>query len=263
MTRTGLRAACAVWLIAAAPAPAVTSPPPSIPTPPPRPIPLATNEAIADQFTMLAFDADPVIGAVPREALARWQGPVRLFVSGSRRDFQLAEQIAGSLAKVTGLPFEMVNGGPPNLIIAVDTDLTGVFGGPLRRLLLAAFEGDEAQADAFIDNVVKSQTCWALAVWGDPAQTLIKAAVAGIDAHQPAAQVQRCMAQKLAAAMGLLGPSGYLPRSVFAPQTTSTRYSREDLIMLRLLFSPSIHAGMTRDEVHAAAVTILPSLRNR
>jgi hypothetical protein len=252
----------AVWLTAAAPAPQDSPPAPRLAPAPARPLPLASNEAIADQFMMLAFDADPVIGATPRENLARWKGPVRLFVSGSTFDLHVAEQIAAPLARATGLPFEMVAGGSPNLLVAVDADLPNVFGGPLRRLLLAAFE-DDAQADAFIDNVVKSQPCWMLAVWGDAGQTLIKAAVVGIDARQPVVDVRRCMAQKLAASMGLLGPSGYLPRSVFAPQTTSTRYSREDMLMLRLLFSPSVHAGMTRDDVRAAALATLPSLRHR
>jgi hypothetical protein len=71
------------------------------------------------------------------------------------------------------------------------------------------------------------------------------------------------MAQKLAGALGLLGPYGYLPRSVFSPQGEATRYSLEDVLMLRLLYSPALHPGMTREEARTAALAVLPALRHR
>jgi hypothetical protein len=235
--------------------------PPPAPDTTPRPV--ASNESIADQFAMLAFDADPAVGGLPREHLARWRDEARLFVSGTPPDVKQATDLAATLSKLTGVPIEPVAGGSPNLLVAVTADPEGVFGGPLRRLLLAAFAGDETAVDDFTVRVVKIEPCWVLAIWGDVEHTAIKAAVIGIDALQPRAGIERCMAQKLAAAMGLLGPSGYLPRSVFAPQTGATRYSLEDTLMLRLLYSTALRPGMTRDQAHAAALAALPGLRHR
>ncbi len=240
-------------------------PPPEHPTPAPAPARrnAATNEAIADQFTMLAFDADPVVGGEPRTRLARWIGPVDLFVSGAEIDVRRAAETAGVLSRLTGLPIDLVRGGSPNLVLAVTSDPGGLFAGPLRRLLLAAFESNDAAVDAFVGQVASVEPCWALAIWGDPAQTVIKAAVVGIDARQPRAGIERCMAQKLAAAVGLLGPAGYLPRSVFSPQSASTYYSLEDGLMLRLLYSPALKPGMSRDEAHQAALAALSPPRRR
>jgi hypothetical protein len=40
---------------------------------------------------------------------------------------------------------------------------------------------------------------------------------------------------------------------VFAAESRATRLSREDFIMLRLLYGPALRIGMTRDEVVAEA----------
>jgi hypothetical protein len=224
---------------------------------------VASNEAIADQFTMLAFDADPAGAAMPREHLARWREPVRLFVTGSAADIRLAVETAAALSRLTGVPMALMSGGAPNLLVDVSQDPEAAFAGPLRRLLLTAFAGDDDAVDSFVERVVATQPCWVLALWGDAAQTEIKAAVVGIDARQGRAGVDRCMAQKLAGALGLLGPSGYLPRSVFSPQGEATRYSLEDVLMLRLLYSPALHPGMNREEARTAALAALPALRHR
>jgi hypothetical protein len=252
----------AILLCAAGP-PKAAHPPSPRPQGETAPRAVAANEAIADQFAMLAFDADPAVAAMPRTGLARWQEEIRLYVSGEAADIRLGGEIGAALARLTGLPIALVGGGAPNLLVAVSYDPPALFAGPLRRLLASAFNGDDVAVEGFLSGVVATQSCWVLAVWGDTAQTVIKAAVVGIDARQPRAAVERCMAQKLAASLGLLGPAGYLPRSVFAPQTGATRYSLEDGLMLRLLYSPALKPGMSRGAAHDAALAALPGLRHR
>jgi hypothetical protein len=238
------------------------SPPPAPDAPPAPATPAARDAAVAEQFAMLAFDADPATGGVPRTALARWHDPVALLVAGSGADAALAASLAATLTHLTGVPIRPAGAGAPNLLVAVTPDPVGTFTGPLGRLLLSAFGGDRDAADVFVTHTVAVAPCWVVAVWGDAGHTAIKAAVVGIDARQDRPAIARCMAQKLAGAMGLLGQSGYLPRSVFTPGSGAIAYSREDALALRLLYSPVLQPGMTREEAHDAALAALPALHH-
>jgi hypothetical protein len=258
------------WLTAAAP-PIASSPPasspdalsPSVPSPAPPAIRRASNSAIVDQFLMLAFDADPVVGTPARDVFARWTDDVRIYVSGDPPTQRAVDAAAATLAKLTRLPIARVAGGRPNIFLAVTATLEEDFRGPLRRPLSLAFADDEETTDRFIDAVVATQPCWAVPVWADAARTIIKATVVGIDSRQGAAGVDRCITQKLAASLGLLGPSGYLPRSVFTPQSGATKLSFEDAMMLRVLYDPALAPGMSRAQTAAAAAAALQRIRPR
>ncbi len=236
-------------LLAAAPLPE-----PAAPSRPP-------TEAVAEQFAMLAFDANPEADLVAREALARWEGPVRLFVTGGTADREVAARTLALLARATGLPMEIVADGRPNLFLAVTTDPRDAFGGPLRGLLTLALGGDAAVVDGFIARVVAVAPCWALPVFADAGRTVLKAAVIGVDAGRPRAGVERCISQKLAAGLGLLGSGGFLPRSIFTPGSAALRPSGDDLLMLRVLYGSGVQPGMGREAAVAAALAALRLVR--
>jgi hypothetical protein len=259
------------WLVAAAPlpAPALPAAPPSaapaapVIGPPAPAIRRANNPAIVDQFMMLAFDADPVTGTPARDVFARWTDDVRIYVSGDPPIQRAVDMAAATLAKLTRLPILRVAGGQPNIFLAVTATPAEDFGGPLRRLLSLAFADDQTTVDRFIEAVVATQACWVVPVWADVPRTTIKAAVIGIDARQGYSGVDRCITQKLAASLGLLGPSGYLPRSVFTPQSGATKLSFEDAMMLRVLYDPVLTPGMSREQTAAAAAAVMQRIRPR
>jgi hypothetical protein len=223
----------------------------------------AGDEAIVDQFLMLAFDADPASGTPARTALARWLEGVRIVVAGDPADQAVVARAAAALAPLTGLPMEIVAGGQPNMLVAVVADPGAAFAGPLRRFLELAFAGDEAGLAGFLRSIVAVEPCWVLPVWADPEQTVIKAAVIGVDARIGHPDVDRCVVREMAASMGLLGAGGYLPRSIFNPHAVATLPSFEDRVMLRLLYAPALSAGMTRERAAAAAHAAVPQLRGR
>jgi hypothetical protein len=249
----GVALAALLCLSAAAP----PNPPPgtsSASGPPVAPaIHRVSNAAIIDQFLMLAYDADPASGTPARDGLARWLDEQRLFVSGGPSEQAAADSSAAILSRLTGLPMFRVQGGQPNVFLAVTADPVGNFQGALRPLLLAALAGENDTVDRYIDAVVARQPCWVLPVWADRARHVIKAAVIGVHARQGHPGIERCILRELAAALGLLGPAGTLPRSVFTPESGAIRLSLEDQAMLRMLYSPALSPGMARDQAAAAA----------
>ncbi|MCW3473573.1 DUF2927 domain-containing protein [Limobrevibacterium gyesilva] len=259
-----LAGALLLALLLPAPAPAQ---PPSVPPAAAKPKPRPARPAdLADQLAGLVFDANPATATPARDVLSRWAGPMRLFVFGRPADSQDAARAAASLSRATGLPMQLVAASqvaqlPPNTFLVADENLPGAFRGPLRQMLRNAFLDNEAAVDSYIDTVVAVQPCWTLPVWTDSTRLILKAAVIGIDARQPRPAIQRCMVQTLAAAIGLMGPGGALPGSVFTPQARAIRPSGDDTRLLRLLYGPTLRTGMTREQVHAAALAALQAPR--
>ena len=97
--------------------------------PPAKPArPLAKPGDIAEQLAMLAFDANPLWAIPVRDTLARWAGPMRLFLFGRREDRTDAEAALRSLARPTGLKLHLQTESeaastPPNAVIVADENL--------------------------------------------------------------------------------------------------------------------------------------------
>ena len=241
-------------LAAAAPLPPPHHPPahPRQPAPPP-----ASAGQLADQLAMLAFDANPEWATPERTVLSRWAGPLRLFVFGRPEDKADARTALFALERPTRLTIRLLNEHqvartPPNAFIVADADLPGAFRGPLHAMLRQAFLDDESAVESFVATVVARTPCWVLPVWTDAGRAVLKAAVIGVDTRQPRAQIRACMLRGLGGALGLLGPGAFLPGSAFAPGGNG-RLTRDDARMLRVLYGPALHPGMTRDEATAAA----------
>lgn len=250
--RKAALALCLLVLAAAAPKP---KPPPAASPP------AASATDIAEQLTMLAFDANPLWSIPPRTVLSRWAGPMRLFVFGRPEDRADAKAVARSLSRPTGLSIRVVTEreiirARPNAFLVADENLAGAFSGPLRAMLANAFLDDEAAVEQFITEVIATTPCWTLPVWTDATRLVLKATVIGIDITQPRERTRGCIIRTLGAAIGLLGPGAYLPASAFAPNGPSI-LSRDDDRMLRTLYGRALRPGMTRDESQEAARTAL------
>ena len=232
-----------------------------VPKPPPSPHLVAKAQDVAEQLTMLAFDANPLWSIPAREALSRWVGPMRVFVFGRADDRADAQAALRLLARSTALRLRViaeseVATAPPNAFVVADENLTGAFRGPLRDMLRHAFLDDEPAIDGFIRDVVDAVPCWALPVWTDPTRRVLKAALIGVDARRPRAETRACILRGLGAGLGLMGPGAFLPGSAFAPGAAA-RLSREDERMLRVLYGKALQPGMRREDAQAAALKAL------
>jgi hypothetical protein len=246
--------------------PAIAAAQPPAP-PPARPAPHAAQPwakpaELAAQLSALVYDANPAMNLPAREVLGRWSGPLRLLVFGRPQDIEAATRATRTLTRITHLPVEVVPPTnvaqtPPNSFLVADEHIADAFRGPLRGMLRNAFLDNEAAVDEYIATVVALQPCWTLPIWMDSSRLILKAAVIGVDASQPAPEVNRCITAMLAATLGLLGPDATLPGSVFNPQSRATSLSRDDERMLRLLYGPALRVGMTRPEMEAAVLAAL------
>jgi hypothetical protein len=121
-------------------------------------------------------------------------------------------------------------------------------------MLMNAFLDNAGLADSYTASVIAVQSRWVLPVWADATRTILKAAIIGMEARLPRKQAQRCITQKMAAALGLMGP-GIDPQSLFTPHSPATRLSREDEQVLKVFYGPALRVGMTRNQVLAATAT--------
>lgn len=247
--RSAVFSFCLLVLCAAAPKPKTPSVTASVP--------VASATDLAEQLTMLAFDANPLWSIPPRTVLSRWAGPMRMFVFGRPEDRADAQAAARSLASPTRLSIRVVAErdivrAQPNAFLVADEDLAGAFRGPLRAMLANAFLDNEAAVDGFIADVIATTPCWTLPVWTDATRRVLKATVIGVDITQPRELSRACIIRGLGAAIGLLGPGAYLPASAFAPGGPA-KLSRDDDRMLRTLFGPALRPGMTREKTQETA----------
>lgn len=216
----------------------------------------AAAPAMPDQLAALVFDPDPAGGLPPRDVLSRWASPVRLLVFGRPTDRADATAAAAALTRVTRLPVnvmspDQVAPATPNAFLVVGDNLAATFRGELRPMLMNAFLDNAGLADSYTASVIAVQNCWVLPVWADATRTILKAAIIGMEARLPRKQAQRCITQKMAAALGLMGP-GIDPKSLFTPRSPATRLSSEDEQVLKVFYGPALRVGMTRNQVLAA-----------
>jgi len=231
------------------------------PLPHAKPAPRVAPADLAEQLAMLAFDANPAQDIPARDVLGRWAGPMRVLVFGRPSDNADAGAAARALGRA-GVKMQVLRPAgaaamAPNTFLVVDENLPGAFRGPLRTMLAQAFLDDEAAVDAFIAGVVETTPCWTLPVWTDARRVELKAAVIGVSARQDRVAVQHCILSGFGAALGLLGPGGFLPGSLFTPPSRAVRLSRDDERMIRVLYGPALAPGMTREQTQAAAARAL------
>ena len=226
---------------------------------------LARADDLAEQLTMLAFDANPLWAAPAREGLSRWAGPMRLYVFGRAEERADAQAALAALARPTRLRLQVLDRveaarAIPNAFVVADENLALVFRGPLRAMLDNAFLDDPAAVEQFQAGVIDHAPCWVLPIFADPAHTIVRAAIIGADTTAGRAATGACILHGLGGALGLMGPGAFLPDSAFAP-SASRRLSRDDERMLTVLYGTSLRPGMSRDDVLAASARAFAGAR--
>jgi len=227
-----------------------------------------TNTMLARNFEQIAFyneyDSNFAArgGASP---LRRWAAPVRMEVifgdgvppSQRKSDSAEVRNYAARLGRVTGHPVSM--GGKPNfiVIIAGEDDRGAALAAAAARL-----PGISAASLAPLRDLRNDTYCVVAAYAGGSGDNTYTAALAVIRAENPGLLRLSCIHEELAQGMGLANDSPAARPSIFNDDDEFALLTRQDELMLRMLYDPRLAPGMSADEARGTVQKIADELTN-
>lgn len=189
-------------------------------------------------------------GDTPLE-LTRWTRPVRVgltFGASVPPDRAAADRarIASYLARLsrlTGLSIGLVSQNPNFMIAITNADERRALG-PLITQSLPQISPSQV---AGVTNLDRSTYCL---VWtqSDPATSSYEGAFVYIPAEHPDLMRLACMHEEIAQALGLPNDSGRARPSIFNDDEEFALLTRQDEMMLQMLYNPALRSGMTEAE---------------
>ncbi len=224
-----------------------------------------TDVMLAVNFTRIAlFDEYQrgATGLVQRETesrLRRWVAPVRaqLIFGASVPDATRAADRAriGSflarLSRITGHPVGLSDAAPNFLIYIVNEDERRTLGPTFRAQVPGLEPGDIAG----LVNLPRSTYCTVYAL-SEGNSGVYTRALAVIRAEHPDLLRLSCVHEELAQSLGLANDSPRARPSIFNDDEEFALLTRQDEIMLRMLYDPRLRPGMTLAEAEPIIQTI-------
>ena len=226
-----------------------------------------TPEILAQNFLKVAlFDEyrRDATGFVPQETesrLRRWVVPIRVSVRfgpsvpADRQGTDRARiaSLIDRLSRVTGHPMTMDEGNPNFFIQIVSEDEREALEPTIRSVLPGLSAGDVAG----ITRMPKSTYCMVYALSEGNTGGYTRA-FAVIRAEHPDLLRLSCMHEELAQGLGLPNDSHEARPSIFNDDEEFALLTDQDELMLRMLYSPELHPGMSVTE---ARPLLLPLAR--
>jgi hypothetical protein len=227
-----------------------------------------TDRMLAENFIRIAlYDeyARTSAGPVQRMTTSRirkWQAPVRVglrFGASTAPDRRAADtaRIASflqRLSRVTGHPIGLDDRAPNFFIHIVSEDERRALG-PQVRAALPGLSGSEVAA---ITDMPRSTYCLVYAMSAGDGATYTRA-FAVIRAEHPDLLRLSCLHEEIAQGLGLANDSPTARPSIFNDDEEFAFLTRQDELMLRMLYNPALRPGMTE----AQARPIVESLAAR
>lgn len=227
-----------------------------------------TDRMLAENFIRVAlFDeyARTNNGPVQRmttSRLRKWAGPVRVglrfgaSVSPDRRatDTARVASFLQRLSRITGHPIGLDDRAPNFTIQIVSEDERRALGPQIRAALPGLSPGEVAA----ITDMPRSTYCLVYAVSGSDGATYTRA-FAVIRAEHPDLLRLSCIHEEIAQGLGLANDSPTARPSIFNDDEEFALLTRQDELMLKMLYSPALRPGMTEAE----ARPIVESLATR
>lgn len=210
--------------------------------------------AVLDAFAKIAFGNEYT--AEPDRRLQKWVKPVRwrtyeaVALDTAERDF-LARHIA-RLARLTGLDFAPAESWPEAnfvLYFVAESDYESAIRrhlDPARRALLPRFV-ETACLGLPRHHRVTHEIEYAIAI-------------VPVERARARGLMRACIAEETTQMLGLRNDSDAVPGSLFNDKGAARELTLLDEAMVRLLYHPSLRAGMRRDEAMAAARTVVPGV---
>jgi len=213
-----------------------------------------TDRMLAENFIRVAlFDeyTRTTGGPVQRmteSRLRKWQAPVRValrFGPATPPDRRAADtaRVASflqRLSRITGHPIGL-NDASPNFFIHVVTEDERRTLGPQIRSVLPGLSGSEVAA---ITDMPRSTYCLVYAMSGNDGSTYTRA-FAVIRAEHPDLLRLSCLHEEIAQGLGLANDSPTARPSIFNDDEEFALLTRQDELMLKMLYNPALRPGMT------------------
>ncbi len=215
-------------------------------------------DTLARNFLRIAmFDEfQPLTGQfVPQETasrLRRWEGPVRLTLvfGGSVADAQREADrgrvaaLAGRLAAAARHDIGLIGSGGNFTVFVVDEDERR----GLSPALLALVPGLDATVRRTITDMPEGTFCLVIAFSADAAPAVYRQAIAVVRAEHPPVLREACFHEEITQGLGLANDSPEVRPSIFNDDKEFAYLTRQDELMLRILYDPRLTPGMTLDE---------------
>ncbi|PLL11548.1 hypothetical protein C0V75_16120 [Tabrizicola sp. TH137] len=227
-----------------------------------------TDRMLAENFIRIAlFDeytrtAGGPVQRMTESRLRKWTGPVRVglrfgaSVPADRRAADTA-RVASFLKRLSGLtghPIALDDRAPNFFVQIVSEDERRALG-PQIRAALPGLSGSEVAA---ITDMPRSTYCLVYAMSAADGATYTRA-FAVIRAEHPDLLRLSCLHEEITQGLGLANDSPTARPSIFNDDEEFALLTRQDELMLKMLYSPALRPGMTEAE----ARPIVESLATR
>lgn len=239
-----------------------------------------TDRMLAENFLRIAFyeEYDSAMGGTVRQEapipLTRWQAPVRVALEfGASLPAEVQARDTGRVAaylarleRLTGHPVTLAGagaaGGPvaagagANFTLLID-DLDERR--TLAPQLAAQFPSLSAAQVGSMTDMDRTTYCQVITL-SDPASSTYTGAVAVIPSELPDLMFMACLHEELAQAMGLPNDSGLARPSIFNDDQEFALLTRQDELMLKMVYAPELRPGMTEAEARPLVETLASRL---
>lgn len=216
-----------------------------------------TDRMLAENFIRVAlFDeyTRTAAGPVQRTSesrLRRWEAPIRValrFGASTPPDKRAADtaRVASflqRLSRITGHPIGLDDRAPNFFIQMVTEDERRALGPDIR----AALPGLSASEVAAITDMPRSTYCLVYAMSAGDGATYTRA-YAVIRSEHPDLLRLSCLHEEIAQGLGLANDSPSARPSIFNDDEEFALLTRQDELMLKMLYNPALRPGMTEAE---------------
>ena len=216
-----------------------------------------TDAMLATNFLRIALyeEYDRALGGTTRQEaaipLTRWTIPARVSLrfGGSVSpdvqavDTQRVASYLQRLARLTGHPIYLSDKNANFTIFIADVDERRALG-PTISGLMPELTPDQLTSMTEMDRNTYCQVI----TQSNPASYTYTGAVAVIPSEHPDLLLMSCIHEELAQALGLPNDSGLARPSIFNDDQEFALLTRQDEMMLKMLYAPELHPGMTEAE---------------
>ena len=200
----------------------------------------------------------PVQSETP-STIRRWQGPVRIgmrfgaSVSANMRaaDTARVAALVAQLARATRHPIRMDNTNPNFIVEVVNEDERQALG-PTISAALPGLTGPEL---AGITSMPRSTYCLVYAQ-SSGNSSIYTRAFAVIRAEHPDLLRLSCLHEEIAQGLGLANDSPRARPTIFNDDEEFSLLTPQDVLMLRMLYDPSLTPGMTAEQARPVAAAL-------
>jgi len=198
--------------------------------------------------------------------LRRWDGPVRFSVTFGpsvplaqrEKDRRSVAAYVRRLSRITGQPMSTKSDNPNFFIFVLNEDERRSYATELRR----AVPGLGASDAASILSMPRSTLCHVFAFSGGSSPYTYDRAVAIIRGEHPDLTRLSCIHEELAQGLGLANDSPDARPSIFNDDEEFGLLTRQDELLLQMLYDPRLKPGMTPQEarpiIEQIAAELLP-----